>query len=74
MQYHIEPVAAEAGIEIKGWHTLRQSDTTLLRQNNGVSEIEDVFAAFESASNLSSPGRQIFDLYLLTVPELERVE
>jgi integrase len=35
MQYHIKPVATEAGIEIKGWHTLRHSYTTLLRQNNG---------------------------------------
>lgn len=35
MQYHIKPVASEAGIEIKGWHTLRHSYTTLLRQNNG---------------------------------------
>ena len=25
MQYHIKPVATEAGIEIKGWHTLRHS-------------------------------------------------
>jgi site-specific recombinase XerD len=24
-----------AGIEVKGWHTLRHSYTTLLRQNNG---------------------------------------
>jgi integrase len=35
MQYHIKPLAKEAGIEIKGWHTLRHSYTTLLRQNNG---------------------------------------
>ena len=35
MQHHIKPAAAEAGIEIKGWHTLRHSYTTLLRQNNG---------------------------------------
>ena len=34
MQHHIKPVAAEAGIELKGWHTLRHSYTTLLRQNN----------------------------------------
>jgi integrase len=34
MQYHIKPVAAKAGIGIKGWHTLRHSYTTLLRQNN----------------------------------------
>ena len=30
-----KPSASEAGIEIKGWHTLRHSHTTLLRQNNG---------------------------------------
>ncbi len=35
MQYHIKPVATEAGIKIKGWHTLRHSYTTLLRQNSG---------------------------------------
>ena len=33
MQHHVKPVAAAAGIEIKGWHTLRHSYTTLLRQN-----------------------------------------
>jgi integrase len=35
MQHHVKPAASEAGIEIKGWHTLRHSYTTLLRQNNG---------------------------------------
>lgn len=34
MRHHIKPKAAEAGIPIKGWHTLRHSYTTLLRQNN----------------------------------------
>jgi len=34
MQHPIKPVAAKNGIEIKGWHTLRHSCTTLLRQNN----------------------------------------
>jgi integrase len=34
MQHHIKPAAVRAGIEIKGWHTLRHSYTTLLRQNN----------------------------------------
>jgi integrase len=34
MQYHIKPAAAKAGIVIEGWHTLRRSYTTLLRQNN----------------------------------------
>jgi integrase len=35
MQHNIKPPAAKAGIEIKGWHTLRHSYTTLLRQNHG---------------------------------------
>ena len=34
MQHYIKPAAAEKGIQIKGWHTLRHSYTTLLRQNN----------------------------------------
>jgi integrase len=34
MQHHIKPVAARTGIGVKGWHTLRHSYTTLLRQNN----------------------------------------
>src|SRR5260370_19600014 len=34
MQHHIKPAAALAGIGIQGWHTLRHSYTTLLRQNN----------------------------------------
>jgi len=34
MQQHIKPAAAKAGITIQGWHTLRHSYTTLLRQNN----------------------------------------
>jgi integrase len=34
MQHHIKPAAGKAGIAIKGWHTLRHSYTTLLRQNN----------------------------------------
>jgi len=34
MQHHIKPAASKAGIAIKGWHTLRHSYTTLLRQNN----------------------------------------
>jgi integrase len=33
MQHHIKPVAANLGIPLKGWHTLRHSYTTLLRQN-----------------------------------------
>jgi len=34
MQHRIKPFAAKIGIEIKGWHTLRHSYTTRLRQNN----------------------------------------
>jgi integrase len=34
MQHFIRPAAARAGIAIKGWHTLRHSYTTLLRQND----------------------------------------
>jgi integrase len=34
MQHFIRPPAACAGIAIKGWHTLRHSYTTLLRQND----------------------------------------
>jgi integrase len=33
MQLYIKPVAAKLGIPLKGWHTLRHSYTTLLRQN-----------------------------------------
>jgi len=33
MQLYIKPVAAKLGIPLKGWHTLRRSYTTLLRQN-----------------------------------------
>ena len=33
MQHHIKP-ALNSGGEIKGWHTLRHSYTTVLRQNN----------------------------------------
>ncbi len=34
MQHYIKPAAAAKGVPIKGWHTLRHSYTTLLRQNN----------------------------------------
>jgi integrase len=33
MQHHIKPVAAKLGFPLKGYHTLRHSYTTLLRQN-----------------------------------------
>jgi Phage integrase family len=39
MQHHIKPVADTAGIEIKGWRTLRHSYTTLLRQNGNDAKI-----------------------------------
>jgi integrase len=34
MRKHIKPAASKAGIRLKGWHTLRHSYTTLLRQHN----------------------------------------
>ena len=34
MQHDIKPVAADLSIPLKGWHTLRHSYTTLLRQND----------------------------------------
>ena len=33
MQLYIKPVAAKLVVPLKGWHTLRHSYTTLLRQN-----------------------------------------
>ena len=33
MQHHIKPAAANLGIQIKGWHTLRHSYCTLLNAN-----------------------------------------
>ena len=43
MQHNIKPVAASLGIPTKGWHTLRYSYTTLLRQNgNNPKVVQDV--------------------------------
>jgi integrase len=43
MQIYIKPVAAQLGIPLKGWHTLRHSYTTLLRQNgNDVKVVQDL--------------------------------
>ena len=43
MQHNIKPVAASLGIPMKGWHTLRYSYTTLLRQNgNNPKVVQDV--------------------------------
>lgn len=43
MQLYIKPVAAKLGIPLKGWHTLRHSYTTLLRQNgNDVKVVQDL--------------------------------
>jgi integrase len=39
MQVYIKPVAAKLGIPLKGWHTLRHSYTTLLRQNGNDSKV-----------------------------------
>ena len=43
MQLYIKPVAAKLGIPLKGWHTLRHSYTTLLRQNgNNPKVVQDL--------------------------------
>jgi len=43
MQLYIKPVAAHLGIPLKGWHTLRHSYTTLLRQNgNNPKVVQDL--------------------------------
>lgn len=43
MQLYIKPVAAQLGIPLKGWHTLRHSYTTLLRQNgNNPKVVQDL--------------------------------
>jgi integrase len=43
MQHFIKPVVAELGILLKGFHTLRHSYTTLLRQNgNDVKVVQDL--------------------------------
>lgn len=43
MQHFIKPVAAELGIQLKGFHSLRHSYTTLLRQSgNDVKVVQDL--------------------------------
>lgn len=55
MQHHIKPIAAELGIPLKGWHTLRHSYTTLLRQNgNNPKVIQDLLrhASYSITANV----------------------
>ena len=55
MQHHIKPIAAELGIPLKGWHTLRHSYTTLLRQNgNDPKVIQDLLrhASYSITANV----------------------
>ena len=55
MQHHIKPIAAELGIPLKGWHTLRHSYTTLLRQNgNDTKVIQDLLrhASYSITANV----------------------
>ena len=43
MQHNIKPIAANLDIPLKGWHTLRHSYTTLLRQNgNNPKVVQDL--------------------------------
>jgi integrase len=43
MQLYIKPVAAKLVVPLKGWHTLRHSYTTLLRQNgNNPKVVQDL--------------------------------
>lgn len=43
MRHHIKPVAAKLGMPLKGFHTLRHSYTTLLRQNgNNPKVVQDL--------------------------------
>jgi integrase len=43
MRLYIKPVAAKLGIPLKGWHILRHSYTTLLRQNwNNPKVVQDL--------------------------------
>jgi len=55
MQHHIKPVAANLGIPLKGWHTLRHSYTTLLRQNgNNPKVVQDLLrhATYSITANI----------------------
>ena len=55
MQHNIKPVAAHLGIPLKGWHTLRHSYTTLLRQNgNNAKVVQDLLrhATYSITANI----------------------
>jgi integrase len=55
MQLYIKPVAARLGIPLKGWHTLRHSYTTLLRQNgNNPKVVQDLLrhASYSITANV----------------------
>ena len=55
MQQHIKPKAAKLGIPLKGWHTLRHSYTTLLRQNgNNPKVVQDLLrhASYQVTANI----------------------
>ncbi len=55
MQHHIKPVAEDLGIPLKGWHSLRHSYTTLLRQNgNNPKVVQDLLrhATYNITANI----------------------
>ena len=55
MQLYIKPLAAKLGIPLKGWHTLRHSYTTLLRQNgNDPKVVQDLLrhASYQITANI----------------------
>jgi integrase len=55
MQVYIKPVAARLGIPLKGFHTLRHSYTTLLRQNgNNPKVVQDLLrhASYQITANV----------------------
>src|SRR5215831_2639110 len=55
MQIYIKPVAAKLAIPLKGWHTLRHSYTTLLRQNgNDPKVVQDLLrhASYQVTANI----------------------
>jgi integrase len=54
-QHHIKSFAAELGLPLKGWHTLRHSYTTLLRRNgNDPKVIQDLLrhASYSITANV----------------------
>ena len=55
MQVYIKPVAARLGIPLKGFHILRHSYTTLLRQNgNNPKVVQDLLrhASYQIIANV----------------------